>query len=132
MEYERKLADMRNRHAGVNVADRYYASLKKHFARVTDPKLSGVGAGWMALRMMIWDAIARPFQPSILRYRLSGIKDPKARTKVAFVATELALFERRRVLYPKIEPMFREWKIVHIPFAIALTLLSGIHIVIEL
>jgi hydrogenase-4 component A len=132
MEYERKLADLRNRHAGVNVADRFYASLKKHFARVTDPKLSGIGAGWMALRMMIWDAIARPFQPSILRYRLSGIKDPKARTKVAFIATELALFERRRVLYPKIEPMFREWKIVHIPFAIALTLLSGIHIVIEL
>ena len=68
----------------------------------------------------------------LLRYRLSGIKDAKARTKVTFVATELALFERRRVLYPKIEPMFREWKIVHIPFAIALTILSGIHIVIEL
>lgn len=132
MEYERKLADLRNRHAGVNVADRFYATLKKHYARVTDPKLSGVGSGWMSLRMLIVDALVRPFRSSLLRYRLSGIKDPKARTKVAFIATELALFERRRVLYPKIEPMFREWKIVHIPFAIALTILSGIHIVIEL
>jgi Fe-S-cluster-containing hydrogenase component 2 len=132
MEYERRLTDLRNRHAGVNVADRFYEKLKRHYARVTDPKISAFRAGWTALWMLLRDALARPFRASILRYRLRGIKDAKARTKVAFVATELALFERRRVLYPKIEPMFREWKIVHIPFSIALTILSGIHIVIEL
>lgn len=132
MEYERKLNDMRNRHAGVNVADRFYDKLKKYYGRVTNPQMSSFRSGWTSLWMLFRDSIARPFRPTILRYRLRGIKDPKARTKVAFVATELALFERRRVLYPKIEPMFREWKIVHIPFSIALTILSGIHIVIEL
>jgi hydrogenase-4 component A len=132
VEYERKLGELRNRHAGVNVADRFYGRIQRRFATVLDPKRSSIGAGWKALRMMFWDALARPFRGPLLRSQLKGIKDPKARTKTALVATELALFERRRVLYPKIEPLFREWKIVHIPFAIALTALSGIHIVLEL
>jgi Fe-S-cluster-containing hydrogenase component 2 len=132
VEYERKLTDLRNRHAGVNVADRFYEKLKRYYGRVANPKMSGFRAGMTALWMLLRDSLARPFRASLLRYRLRGIKDQKARTKTAFVATELALFERRRVLYPKIEPMFHEWKIVHIPFSIALTILSGIHIVIEL
>jgi Fe-S-cluster-containing hydrogenase component 2 len=132
MEFERKLADLRNRHAGVNVADRFYDGLKRRYAQVANPKYSGFRAGWSALWMLLIDSLARPFRASLVRSRLRGIKDPKARTRVAFVATELALFERRRVLYPKIEPLFREWKIVHIPFSIALTVLSAIHIVIEL
>jgi hypothetical protein len=132
MEFERKLADARNRHAGVNIADRFYDKLRKRYAKVTDPNMSGVGAGWMALTMLATDSIARLFRAPILRGQLRGIKDAKARTKVARLAVDLALWERRRVLYPKIEPMFREWKIVHIPFSIALTILSGIHIVLEL
>ena len=42
------------------------------------------------------------------------------------------MLESHRVLLPRIEPMFREWKIIHIPFAIVLTILAGIHIYIEL
>ena len=78
------------------------------------------------------DRLARPFRASVLRFKLRGIKDTKARTKVARLATELALLESHRVLLPRIEPMFREWKIIHIPFAILLTIVAGIHIYIEL
>ena len=132
MDYERKMAEMRNRHAGVNVADRFYDRLRKRYARVTSPNIGGFRAGVMALQMMFTDSIARTIRGPLLRFRLQGIKDKKARTQVANLATSLALFERRRVLLPKIEPMFREWKIIHIPFSIVLVVLATIHIVIEL
>lgn len=126
------MAELRNRHAGVNVADRFYDALRKNYARVNDPKMSGVRAGMLAMWMLFLDRLARPFRASMLRFRLNGIKDHKARTKVARVATDLALLECHRVLLPRIEPMFREWKVIHIPFAIVLTILGGIHIFIEL
>ena len=132
LDLERKMAELRNRHAGVNVADRFYDALRKNYARVNDPKMSGARAGMLAMWMLFVDRLARPFRASVLRFRLNGIKDHKARTKVARVATDLALLECHRVLLPRIEPMFREWKIIHIPFAIVLTILGGIHIFIEL
>ena len=132
VDLERKLAEMRNRHAGVNVADRFYDRLRRRYATVNDAGLSGVRAGIRAIILLTRDRLARPFRASILRFRLRGIKDTKARTKVARLATELALRESHRVLLPRIEPMFREWKIIHIPFAILLTIVAAIHIYIEL
>jgi Fe-S-cluster-containing hydrogenase component 2 len=132
LDLERKMAELRNRHAGVNVADRFYEKLRRKYSKVADPGMSGARAGITALWMYTADAIVRPFRSTLLRLRLKGIKDPKARTRVAQVATELALIECRRVLLPKIEPMFREWKIIHIPFAIVLTIVAAIHIVNEL
>lgn len=130
LDLERKMSELRNRHAGVNIADRFYEKLRKRYATVTT--MGGVRAGITALWMYTVDAFVRPFRSTLLRLRLKGIKDPKARTRVAQVATELALIECRRVLLPKIEPMFREWKIIHIPFAIVLTIVAAIHIVNEL
>ena len=132
VDLERKLAEMRNRHAGVNVADRFYDQLRRRYATVAEPNLSGVRAGLRAMILLTRDRLARPFRASVLRFKLRGIKDTKARTKVARLATELALLESHRVLLPRIEPMFREWKIIHIPFAILLTIVAGIHIYIEL
>lgn len=132
VDLERKLAEMRNRHAGVNVADRFYDSLRRRYATVAEPGLSGVRAGIRAMILLTRDRMARPFRASILRWRLRGIKDAKARTRVARLATELAQLESHRVLLPRIEPMFREWKIIHIPFAILLTIVAAIHIYIEL
>ena len=132
VDLERKLAEMRNRHAGVNVADRFYDSLRRRYATVAEPGLSGVRAGIRAMVLLTRDRLARPFRASILRWRLRGIKDAKARTRVARLATELAQLESHRVLLPRIEPMFREWKIIHIPFAILLTIVAAIHIYIEL
>jgi Fe-S-cluster-containing hydrogenase component 2 len=132
VDLERKLAELRNRHAGVNVADRFYDQLRRRYATVAEPNLSGVRAGIRAMILLTRDRLARPFRASVLRFKLRGIKDTKARTRVARLATELALLESHRVLLPRIEPMFREWKIIHIPFAILLTIVAGIHIYIEL
>jgi Fe-S-cluster-containing hydrogenase component 2 len=132
LDLERKMSELRNRHAGVNVADRFYEKLRRRYSTVADPGMGGVRAGITALWMYTIDAFVRPFRSTLLRLRLKGIKDPKARTRVAQVATELALIECRRMLLPKIEPMFREWKIIHIPFAIVLTIVAAIHIVNEL
>ena len=128
---QRKLGDLRNRHGGVNVADRFYQGLRQRYSRVSDPKMSGVVAGVLALTIYVRDVLVRPFRSTLLRAKLSGIKDQKARSMVATVATEMAEIECRRVLLPRIEPMFREWKLIHIPFAIILTIVGGIHIFIE-
>ncbi len=130
-DLERKLGDLRNRHGGVNVADRFYQGLRQRYSRVSDPKMSGVVAGVLALTIYVRDVLVRPFRSTLLRAKLSGIKDQKARSMVATVATEMAEIECRRVLLPRIEPMFREWKLIHIPFAIILTIVGGIHIFIE-
>ena len=93
--------------------------------------MSGVVAGVLALIIYTRDVLVRPFRSTLLRAKLGGIKDPQARTLVANLATEMAEIECRRVLLPRIEPMFREWKLIHIPFAIILTIVGGIHIFIE-
>ncbi|HNN51755.1 MAG TPA: 4Fe-4S dicluster domain-containing protein [Pseudomonadota bacterium] len=130
-DLERKLTDLRNRHGGVSVADRFYQSLRQRYARVADPKMHGFVAGGLALYIYLRDVLVRPFRSTLLRARLTGIKDPAARSQVASVATEMAEIECRRVLLPRIEPLFREWKLIHIPFAIILTIVGGIHIFIE-
>ncbi len=130
-DLERKLADLRNRHGGVNVADRFFQELRQRYAKVSDPKLPKLVASVWGQLIYLRDMLARPFRATILRSRLRGIKDHKARSLVASVATEMAEIECRRVLQPRIEPMFREWKLIHIPFAIILTIVGGIHIFIE-
>ena len=96
------------------------------YARVADPKMHGFVAGGLALYIYLRDVLVRPFRSTLLRARLTGIKDPAARSQVASVATEMAEIECRRVLLPRIEPLFREWKLIHIPFAIILTIVGGI------
>jgi len=131
-DLERKLAELRNRHGGVSTADRFYQGLRQRYASVADPKRSGFSAGILALWTYVRDLLVRPIRASVLRSRLSGIKDHRARSQVAAVATEMAEIECRRVLLPRIEPLFREWKLIHIPFSIVLTIVGGIHIFIEL
>ncbi len=132
LDLDRQLAELRNRHAGVAVADRYYSTMRKRFARVLDPDLSTFRAGGAALMMLARDELARILRVPLLRLRLTGIKDGAARVQVARLTSDLVLSERRRVLLPRIEPVFREWKTIHVPFAVVLSALSAIHITIEL
>lgn len=131
-DLERTLAELRNRHGGVSIADRFFQVLRQRYASVNAPKRSGFAAGVLALWIYVRDLLVRPFRAPVLRARLTGIKDHRARKQVVAVATELAEIECRRVLLPRIEPMFREWKLIHIPFSIVLTIVGGIHVFIEI
>jgi hypothetical protein len=42
------------------------------------------------------------------------------------------LLERRRVLLPRLEPLFSQWKAVHVPMAITLTIIAALHITLAL
>ena len=57
---------------------------------------------------------------------------PITRLNVIRAALLRAHYERRRVLLPRIEPLFRRWKLIHVPAAILLALLGGAHIVLAL
>jgi hypothetical protein len=132
LDLERQLTELRNRHGGVAAADRYFEGKRRAFARVAAPGLTGIGAGWLAFKMQLLDDLERPFRRLLLRRRLHGIKDRRARAQVARVTSQLVLLERQRMLLPKIEPLFHEWKTIHIPFAIVLSVLASIHIFVEL
>jgi hypothetical protein len=116
----------------VYAADRYYEAKRRRFARVSAPGLSGLAAGWMAFKMMVADDLTRAFRGLRLRRRLHGIRDRRARRAVARLTVRLVHLERQRLLLPKVEPLFHEWKTIHIPFAIVLSILSAIHIFVEL
>ncbi|MCS6912761.1 MAG: 4Fe-4S dicluster domain-containing protein [Myxococcales bacterium] len=132
LDLEQQLAELRNRHAGVAAAERYHDSLRRRFLRVTAPELSGFRAGLMAFRLLVADDLARPLRTLRLRRRLVGIKDRRARAQVARLTAKLVLVDRQRLLLPRIEPLFQEWKTIHIPFAIVLSILASIHIFVEL
>ena len=132
LELDRQLGELRNKHSGVAAADRYYEAARRRFARVSAPELSGAAGSLLAVTTLLRDELSRPLRRFKLRGMLKGVKDPRARREVARLTSHLVLLERRRLLLPRIGPLFKEWKAVHIPFAIILTILSGIHIIIEL
>jgi Fe-S-cluster-containing hydrogenase component 2 len=132
LDLDRQLTELRNRHGGVVVADRYLEAVRRTFAQVTAPGLSGLAAGFLAFRLILRDNLARPFRALLLRRRLTGIKDRRARRVVAGLTAKMVELERERVLLPRIEPLFHEWKTIHIPFALVMSVLAAIHIVVEL
>ncbi len=128
LELERRMAELRNRHAGISIADRYFEMLRKRYARVNAPGRSRLSAVLLTFAVLLRDDLTRPLRALRLRRRLTGVKDRAARREVARLTTKLALVERRRVLLPHLEPIFKEWKTVHVPFALIMTILVAIHV----
>jgi hypothetical protein len=123
---DRKLSALRARHATVRAADDWYARYQRQVELASKRTIFGV------LGFLISDDIARIGRMSALQRELGGVPDSYARKDAARCAAQLALFERRRVLLPRLEPLFKRWKMVHVPMAIALTILGGIHITISI
>jgi Fe-S-cluster-containing hydrogenase component 2 len=126
LEVDQKLSALRARYALVRTVDDWYAVYQRQVAEVSKRSLLSV------LRWLLVDDLRRPTRVRMLADKLFSIGDPRARTEAARYAARLALYERRRVLLPRLEPLFRRWKLVHVPMAIALTLIGGIHIALSL
>ncbi|HEX3853052.1 MAG TPA: hypothetical protein VHW01_18950, partial [Polyangiaceae bacterium] len=69
---------------------------------------------------------------SQLRKTVHGKNTRSVRKQAAVLAHRLALMERRRVVLPRLEPLFNQWKAVHIPMSVVMTVITTIHVVIEL
>ena len=69
---------------------------------------------------------------SQLKKTVHGKGARKVRREAMKLSLQLALLERRRVLLPRLEPLFNQWKAAHIPMSVVLTIVATIHIVIEL
>ncbi len=126
LEVDRKLAALRARHATVRAADDWFAAYQRRVGEVAKRPLVAI-LGWL-----VADDFARATRHRALGEALGGVPDPRARREAARCASRLALYERRRVLLPRLEPLFRRWKLVHVPMAIALTVIGGVHIAISL
>jgi Fe-S-cluster-containing hydrogenase component 2 len=126
LEVDRRLSSLRVRHATVRAADEWYAAYQRRVAQVARRSALGV------LAFLLADDLARPLRIRALERELGSVPDAYARREAARCAAKLALFERRRVLLPRLEPLFKRWKMVHVPMAIALTLVGGIHITLSI
>jgi hypothetical protein len=83
-----------------------------------------------------WDDLVRGHRirqlKRVLKISIRGHKAWTVRRRATRHALKLALLERRRVLLPRLEPLFRHWKAVHVPMAVVLTVIATIHIVLAL
>ena len=52
----------------------------------------------------------------------------RIRSRAHKLAMRLERLERRRVLLPRLEPLFLRWKAIHVPMAVALTIIASVHI----
>ncbi len=130
-ELRDKLAQLRNRHAGVLDADLIYEKICQRYEQAAEPGRSPVGTALRALSVLLSDELQRPFRANRLSKQLPGIKDHAARREVARLTAKLALLTRQQVLLPAIDPLFRWWRTVHIPAAIVLFVLALIHVLFE-
>jgi hypothetical protein len=141
LDIDRKLAVLRASHPGVRGADVWYESYRRRIANF-ERSLGGKDARptfFGALRSFWFtmkDDLLRGGRIRALRSQLGKTVHGRGTRKVRKQATELAhrlaLMERRRVLLPQMEPLFNQWKSVHIPMSVILTVIASIHIVIEL
>lgn len=130
------LARLRNQHGGVLAADLYFEKLGQKYARVAganpeQPRQHGWGTAMKALFTLLWDEFLKPFRALWLRRRLQGIKDRTARAQVAKIVSQLARLERQTLLTPLLVPLFRWWRLLHVPSAIILSVTALLHIVFE-
>ena len=121
-----KLDELRPRHPGVRALDNWL---------LADHKRVEAAATMRPTRITLWllgEWLRRLPLRLDLRQRVIGVVDAGARREAVRAAMLLGKYERHKVLLPKIEPLCRTWKVVHVPAAILLTVLGGIHIVISL
>ena len=143
LEVERQLGKLRIEHPGVRIADGWCEDYRRKLAafelRLDGPKVRGrdartptLGGAVLTFFFMLRDDFARGGRSRKLSRSLrAAVQGPGARRirkRAHMLATRLSLLERRRVLLPRFEPLFLRWKAIHVPMAIALTIIATIHI----
>jgi Fe-S-cluster-containing hydrogenase component 2 len=159
LEVDRKLAELRSAHPGVRVADGWFENYRRRVAN-WDRKLAGTkgqkaaqkaamkAAGQEskkkptflgAVATFLWvvkdDVLKgrrRRALKKALRAAVRGKGSRKVRREAIRYAERLAVLERRRVLMPRLEPLFTQWRAVHVPMSVTLTIIAGIHIYLAL
>ncbi len=148
LEVDRQMGKLRIEHPGVRVADGWFEDYRKRLAafglRLDGPKRTPrakevphtVGGGVLAVFWLIKDDFARGGRSRRLSRSLrAAVQGPGARRirrRAHKLAMRLERLERRRVLLPRLEPLFLRWKAIHVPMAIALTIIATIHIFLAL
>jgi hypothetical protein len=141
LDIDRKLALLRGKQPGVRVADVWYEAYQRRVANF-DKRLGGKDRpptflGAMATFFwVVKDDLMRGRRMRSLHKQLKktvhGTGVRKVRREAIKLSSRLALLERRRVLLPRLEPLFSQWKAAHVPMSVLLTIVASIHIVIEL
>ena len=141
LDIDRKLAQLRGTQPGVRAADVWYEAYQRRVANF-DRRLGGKDQAPTflgAVATFFWvikDDVMRGRRIRALSKQLKktvhGKGARKLRKEAMKLSHRLALLERRRVLLPRLEPLFNQWKAAHIPMSIVLTVVATIHIVIEL
>jgi Fe-S-cluster-containing hydrogenase component 2 len=147
LEVDRKLSELRSAHPGVRVADGWFENYRRRVAlwerrlngsaKEKDKKKKATFLG--AIATFFWVAKDDLFRgrrrralKKALKAAVRGKAARKVRREAIRYAERLALLERRRVLMPRLEPLFRQWRAVHVPMAVALTVIAGLHIFLAL
>jgi hypothetical protein len=135
LEVDRQLAELRAQHPGVRVADGWFEGYRRRIAH-WDKRRGKQTTFLGAVATFLWvakDDLLRGRRLRALRRTLKmSVRSRAARKQAARYAERLALLERRRVLLPRLEPLFSQWKAVHVPMAIMLTIIAAIHITLAL
>ncbi len=154
LEVDRQLGKLRIEHPGVRVADGWFEDYRRRLAafelrldgpqrKTASPRRTGsvakppsIGGGVLAVFWMVRDDLARGARARRLwRSLKASVRGPNARRirkRAHKLALRLERLERRRVLLPRLEPLFLQWKAIHVPMAISLTIIATIHIFLSL
>jgi hypothetical protein len=140
LDLDRKLAQLRGVQPGVRVADVWYEAYRRRVQNFEKRLGALESANFFGALRTLWfvfrDDVMRGHRLRQLKSQLGktvhGKGGRKIRRQAMKLSHRLALLERRRVLLPRLEPLFNQWKAVHIPMAVVLTLIATVHIVIEL
>jgi len=147
LEVDRLLAVLRSAHPGVRVADGWFETYRRRVS-LWERRLAGSAKEkdkkkkatfWGAVATFFWvvkDDVLRGKRKralsKALRAAVRGKGAGAVRRQAMKYAERLATLERRRVLMPRLEPLFRQWRAVHVPMAVILTLIAGVHIFLAL
>jgi Fe-S-cluster-containing hydrogenase component 2 len=122
LEYSGKLDKLRMKHPGVRALDNWFEAYRQKIAAVEK------SSAFTVLFWLMGDRFRRIGLHRDLAARAAGVVDLKARREAIAATEKLAHYERRRALLPRVEPLVHRWKWVHVPAAILLTVLGGLHI----
>jgi|GEM_PF-1176878 len=132
LEEDRRLARLRAEHAVPSV-DLYIEAAQRRmetFARRMR-RLGRLAASLQTLWWVLRDDLAGFARRRAVWRSLRGLKVPQRREALG-CARRVVTLGRRQALLPFLLPLFSHWKAVHIPMAVLLTLIGGLHIVLAL
>jgi hypothetical protein len=128
----------------VRVADGWLETYRRSIAalehrldlgrRVPRPTFRGALAtfSWVIKDDLLRGQRLRALERALRTAVRGGGEARRVRRQAARHAERLAVLERRRALLPRLEPLFDRWKAVHVPMAVALTIIASIHITLAL